>query len=145
MEKFRPQPEIPREEPIAEPEMVYRSLDRRKEKDLLAEFTPEQQAEIKHKQQILSSLAHFIGKDFRMPVDLNEPGAGWHWDFQDNVIRIDPKDLLEKPMDYLRFVISHEGGHRRISRTDFIPLEEWKQPGFTFMMNAIEDPETTIS
>lgn len=140
MEKFRPQPEIPREEPIAEPEMVYRSLDRRKEKDLLAEFTPEQQAEIKHKQQILSSLAHFIGKDFRMPVDLNEPGAGWHWDFQDNVIRIDPKDLLEKPIDYLRFVISHEGGHRRISRTDFIPLEEWKQPGFSFMMNAIEDP-----
>jgi predicted SprT family Zn-dependent metalloprotease len=120
--------------------MVYRSLDRRKEKDLLAEFTPEQQAEIKHKQQILSSLAHFIGKDFRMPVDLNEPGAGWHWDFQANVIRIDPKDLLEKPIDYLRFVISHEGGHRRISRTDFIPLEEWKQPGFSFMMNAIEDP-----
>jgi len=140
MEKFMPQPEIPREEPIAEPEMVYRALDRRKEKELLAEFTPEQQAEIKHKQQILSSLAHFIGKDFRMPVDLNEPGAGWHWDFQDNVIRIDPKDLLEKPIDYLRFVISHEGGHRRISRTDFIPLEEWKQPGFSFMMNAIEDP-----
>ncbi|KKS56343.1 MAG: hypothetical protein UV20_C0015G0004 [Candidatus Magasanikbacteria bacterium GW2011_GWA2_42_32] len=140
MEKFRPQPEIPREEPITEPEMVYRSLDRRKEKDLLAEFTPEQQAEIKHKQQILSSLAHFIGKDFRMPVDLNEPGAGWHWDFQENVIQIDPKDLLEKPIDYLRFVISHEGGHRRISRTDFIPLEEWKQPGFSFMMNAIEDP-----
>ncbi len=140
MEKFRPQPEMPREEPIAEPEMVYRALDRRKEKELLAEFTPEQQAEIKHKQQILSSLAHFIGKDFRMPVDLNEPGAGWHWDFQDNVIRIDPKDLLEKPIDYLRFVISHEGGHRRISRTDFIPLEEWKQPGFSFMMNAIEDP-----
>lgn len=140
MEKFRPQPEIPREEATAEPEMVYRSLDRRKEKDLLAEFTPEQQAEIKHKQQILSSLAHFIGKDFRMPVDLNEPGAGWHWDFQENVIRIDPKDLLEKPIDYLRFVISHEGGHRRISRTDFIPLEEWKQPGFSFMMNAIEDP-----
>lgn len=140
MEKFRPQPEIPREEPIVEPEMVYRALDRRKEKELLAEFTPEQQAEIKHKQQILSSLAHFIGKDFRMPVDLNEPGAGWHWDFQENVIRIDPKDLLEKPIDYLRFVISHEGGHRRISRTDFIPLEEWKQPGFSFMMNAIEDP-----
>lgn len=49
------------------------------------------------------------------------------------MIRIDPKDLLEKSMDYLRFVISHEGGHRRISRTDFIPLEEWRQPGFSFM------------
>jgi predicted SprT family Zn-dependent metalloprotease len=120
--------------------MVYRAMDRKKEKDVLSEFTPEQQAEIKQKQQTLSSLAYFIGKDFRIPVELNQPGAGWHWDFQENVIRIDPKDLLEKPMDYLRFVISHEGGHRRISRTDFIPLEEWKQPGFAFMMNAIEDP-----
>jgi len=174
MEKFRPNLEIPREEPTPEPEMVYRALDRKpstflktqdvdsddvektihalkqedrilkvlgkKEKDVLAKFTPEQQAEIKQKQQILSSLAYFIGKDFRIPVELNQPGAGWHWDFQENVIRIDPKDLLEKPMDYLRFVISHEGGHRRISRTDFIPLEEWEQPGFAFMMNAIEDP-----
>lgn len=77
-----------------------------------------------------------------MPVELNEPGAGWHWDFDQNVVRIDPKDLLEKPMDYLRFVISHEGGHRRISRTDHIPLEVWKQPGFPFMMNSIEDPRT---
>lgn len=142
MEKFRPQPEISREEPIAKPETVYHVLDRRKEKDPLAEFTLEQQAEIKQKQQILSSLAYFIGKDFRIPVELNEPGAGWHWDFQENVIRIDPKDLLEKPMDYLRFVISHEGGHRRISRTDFIPLEEWKQPGFAFMINATEDPRS---
>ncbi len=140
MEKFRPNPEIPREEPTPEPEMVYHALDRKKEKDVLAKFTPEQQAEIKQKQQTLSSLAYFIGKDFRIPVELNQPGAGWHWDFQENVIRIDPKDLLEKPMDYLRFVISHEGGHRRISRTDFIPLEEWRQPGFSFMMNAIEDP-----
>jgi len=43
-------------------------------------------------------------------------------------------------MDYLRFVISHEAGHRRISRTEFIPKEEWQQQGFSFMMNAIEDP-----
>jgi len=131
---------MPRQEPTPEPEMVYHALDRKKEKDVLAKFTPEQQAEIKQKQQTLSSLAYFIGKDFRIPVELNQPGAGWHWDFQENVIRIDPKDLLEKPMDYLRFVISHEGGHRRISRADFIPLEEWRQPGFSFMMNAIEDP-----
>lgn len=140
MEKFRPNLEIPHEEPTPEPERIYRALDRKKEKDVLAEFSLEQQAEIKQKQQTLSSLAYFIGKDFRIPVELNQSGAGWHWDFQENVIRIDPKDLLEKPMDYLRFVISHEGGHRRISRTDFIPLEEWEQPGFAFMMNAIEDP-----
>ncbi|MDO8584088.1 MAG: hypothetical protein Q7R83_02825 [bacterium] len=107
---------------------------------ILAAFTPEQQVEIRHKLRILSTLAYFIGKDFRIPVELNEPGQGWHWDFEHNVIRVDPKDLLEKPMDYLRFVICHEGGHRRISRTEFIPLEVWQQPGFSFLMNAIEDP-----
>jgi len=140
MEKFRLNPEVPHEQPAREPETVYHALDRRKDQDVLATFTLEQQTEIKHKQQILSSLAYFIGKDFQIPVELNEAGAGWHWDFQNNAIRIDPEDLLEKPMDYLRFVISHEGGHRRISRTDFIPVEEWNQPGFAFMMNAIEDP-----
>ncbi|KKU81467.1 MAG: Response regulator receiver protein [Parcubacteria group bacterium GW2011_GWA1_47_8] len=140
MERFSPYPTTSGEESGIEPVRAYRALDGKKEKDLLAAFTPEQQREIRQKQQVLSSLAYFIGKDFRIPVELNEPGAGWHWNFQENVIRIDPKDLLEKPMDYLRFVISHEGGHRRISRTDFIPLEEWGQPGFSFMMNAIEDP-----
>jgi len=45
-------------------------------------------------------------------------------------------------MDYLRFVISHEGGHRRNTRTEIFPQDVWKQPGFSFMMNAIEDPRT---
>lgn len=140
MEEFRPQEDLPLKEPLPAPEPVYRALERGREQDVLAPFTPEQRAEILHKQKTLSSLAYFIGKDFRIPVELDEPGAGWRWDFEENKIWIDPKDLLEKPMDYLRFVISHEGGHRRISRTDFIPLEEWRQPGFSFMMNAIEDP-----
>jgi len=111
-----------------------------KQENQETKFTVEQLVEIESKRQILSSLAYFIGKDFKIPVELNQPGAGWHWDFKENVIRTDPKDLLEKPMDYLRFVISHEGGHRRISRTESIPVEEWRQPGFSFMMNAIEDP-----
>ena len=125
------------------------ALERKKQKhqtlqgskdEVLSEFSESEQSEILKKQKILSSLAYFIGKDFEIPVELNEPGKGWHWNFKENKIRIDPKDLLEKPMDYLRFVISHEGGHRRISRTEFIPLEEWNQPGFSFMINAIEDP-----
>lgn len=110
--------------------------------EIISKFEPSQQTEIRQRQQVLSSLAYFIGKDFKIPVELNEPGAGWHWDFAENKIRIDPKDLVEKPMDYLRFVISHEGGHRRISRTDDIPKEIWGQPGFSFMMNAVEDPRT---
>jgi cobalamin biosynthesis protein CobT len=104
------------------------------------EFSDTEKEEIEKKRKLLSTLVYFIGKDFKMPVEINSPGQGWHWDFAQNVVRIDPIDLLEKPLDYLRFVISHEGGHRRISRTEFIPLEIWRQPGFSFMMNAVEDP-----
>lgn len=121
---------------------VLHALRKDNQNEILGHFSPEQQIEIRHRQQVLSSLAYFIGKDFQIPVELNQPGAGWHWDFGQNKIRIDPQDLVEKPMDYLRFVISHEGGHRRISRTEQIPPEVWRQPGFSFMMNAIEDPRT---
>lgn len=114
----------------------------RRSEEILSSFTPEQQQEIRYKQQILSSLGYFIGRDFRIPIELNEPGAGWHWNFKDNEIRVDPKDLVEKPMDYLRFVISHEGGHRRMTRVDKVPPEIWTQPGFSFMTNALEDPRT---
>lgn len=114
------------------------SLER--DQAILQEFSPEEQALILERQRVLSSLAYFIGKDFNIPVELNEPGEGWRWNFKENIIRIDPKDLLEKPMDYLRFVICHEAGHRRITRADFIPIEIWTQPGFSWMMNCIEDP-----
>jgi cobalamin biosynthesis protein CobT len=110
--------------------------------EILGHFSPDEQQVIKHKQRILSSLAYFIGKDFQIPVDLNKPGAGWHWNFVKNIIRIDPQDLLTRNMDYLRYVICHEGGHKRISRVENIPIEIWKQPGFSSMMNAIEDPRT---
>ncbi len=120
----------------------YQALGHSRQAEILKQYSPQERQEIHYRQQILSSLAYFIGKDFQIPVELNEPGAGWHWDFAENKIRIDPKDLAEKPMEYLRFVISHEGGHRRISRTEDIPPEVWRQPGFSFMMNAIEDPRT---
>jgi len=106
----------------------------------LESYSLEERQTISEKLSRLSIIAKFIGKDFYIPVELNEPGKGWYWDFKEKVIRVDPKDLLEKPIEYLRFVIAHEGGHRRISRTGFIPLETWNQPGFSFLMNAIEDP-----
>jgi len=109
------------------------------ESQILAQYTPDQKKELGEKRGVLSSLAYFIGKDFTIPVDFNQPKTGWHWDATNNVIRIDPEDVLHKPMDYLRFVIAHEGGHRRITRSEFIPPETWSQPGFGFMMNAIED------
>jgi cobalamin biosynthesis protein CobT len=110
------------------------------EKAILSSFSPEQQEEIIKKKAKISSIAKFIGKDFDMPIELNTPGQGWHWNFKENVIRVDPKDLLEKPIEYLRFVIAHEGGHRRISRTAFIPEKQLHEPGFMPLMNAIEDP-----
>jgi cobalamin biosynthesis protein CobT len=121
---------------------TLQALRKDNQTEIFSHFTTQEQTTIHQRQQVLSSLAYFIGKDFQIPVELNDPGAGWHWDFKENKIRVDPKDLLEKPMDYLRFVISHEGGHRRISRTDDIPVDVWRQPGFSFMMNAIEDPRT---
>lgn len=120
----------------------FQALRKDRQSAILGHFSPEEQQTIRYRQQVLSSLAYFIGKDFQIPVELNEPGNGWHWDFSENRIYIDPKDLAEKPMDYLRFVISHEGGHRRISRTEGIPMDVWQQPGFAFMMNTIEDPRT---
>lgn len=127
-----------RESPAALRALFRRDQDRQVE--ILGGFSPEQQQDIRYKQKILTSLASFIGKDFGIPVKLNEPGEGWHWNFQDNEIKVDPQDLIEKPLDYLRFVTSHEGSHRRISRAGDIPQEIWRQPGFSFMANAIEDP-----
>ena len=107
---------------------------------VIEQFTPEQQAIIIEKLKVLSVIPKIIGRDFDMPVELNKPNGGWHWNFKKNIVRVDPVDLLEKPIDYLRFVMAHEGGHRRITKTDFIPLEVWKQKGFSFLMNVIEDP-----
>ncbi len=115
---------------------------RKRDEEILKEFTPEEQEIIKEKREKLSVLCYYIGKDFKIPVELNLPGEGWHWDFEKNIVRIDPQDLLEMSMEYLRYVISHEGGHRRVSRTEFIPNEEWQESGFSFLMNAIEDPRT---
>lgn len=110
------------------------------EEEILKEFTPEQQAEIGEKQRQLSAIAYYIGKDYSIPVLLNEPGAGWYWHQGENHIKIDPKDLLTKPMEYLRFVIAHEAGHRRISRMKgVIPDEVMMQEGFHTLFNCVED------
>ena len=140
MEGFQSSEKISEDSFVETTEHVYHALNPNREKEILAKFTSEQQEEIRQKQQTLSSLAYFIGKDFRIPVLLNEPGGGWYWNFEKNEIRIDPKTLLESSVDELRYLMCHEGGHRRVSRTEFIPLEEWRQPGFSAMMNFIEDP-----
>lgn len=143
MEKFISHQE---ETPVVS-EQAYRAIKDDKEKDPIADFTPEQQAEIRQKQQTLSSLAYFIGKDFRIPIEIGLPTpdcpSGWRQGKRadgTDFLQMNAYDLLGKPMDYLRFVTCHEGGHKRISRPEIVPLDVWKQPGFAFMMNAIEDP-----
>ena len=143
--------------------MVYRALERKPEEvlqaaaqgeeffseaEVLSLFTPEQQAIILERKKILSSLGYFIGKNFEMPIELGIPTkqclSGWRQGLkkagEKKFLQMNAHDLLNKPMDHLRFLTCHEGGHERISRPEDIPLEEWKQPGFAFMMNAIEDP-----
>ncbi|EKD56352.1 MAG: hypothetical protein ACD_58C00215G0001 [uncultured bacterium] len=48
----------------------YQAFRDKEKNDNLSGFTPEQQQEIESKRKILSSLAYFIGKDFKMPVDI---------------------------------------------------------------------------
>lgn len=102
--------------------------------------TPEQQTEIDSKLDYLSSIAKFIGKDFDIPVNLAEAGKGWYWDFKENAIYADPADISERPLEELKFIIAHEGSHRRISRLSDIDKQQWEAPGFSFLSNAIEDP-----
>jgi len=109
-----------------------------REKEILKSFSPEQARTIRERQNSLSSLAYFIGKNFSIKITLGLPSkenpSGWHWGKRKNgekYIQMNAHDLLERPMDYLRYVTSHEGGHERVSRTEFISPEEWGQPGFS--------------
>lgn len=134
-------------EPEAFEALFWRSQDKERENQILDQFTPEQQKIIKSRQRILSSLAYFIGKDFEIPIELGLPTpdcpSGWRQGQKADgtvFLQMNAHDLLDKQMDFLRFVTCHEGGHRRISRVENIPLEEWRENGFSFLMNAIEDP-----
>lgn len=110
------------------------------QEQILGQFSPDEQKLIRERMRVLSRIPGHVGKDFEMAVELNNPGGGWHWNFAINHVRVDPKDLLKKPLDWCRQTMAHEGFHRRVSRTDFIPKDEWEQPGFSSMMNSIEDP-----
>lgn len=115
-------------------------VQRPNQTEILQKFSPEEQKIIHYRHQILTPLASFIGKDFKIPVDLNVPGGGWYWNFKENRIAIDPVDLLQRELDENRFIICHEGSHRRISRMEVIPFETWTQPGFASLVGKLEDP-----
>ncbi|KKP43637.1 MAG: hypothetical protein A3C58_00840 [Candidatus Staskawiczbacteria bacterium RIFCSPHIGHO2_02_FULL_34_10] len=149
--------EVPKKELLSTPEQKYKVLESKNPVESFSDFSEEQQEEIDNMLKILLSLAHFIGNDFHIPVELNKPGAGWHWDFKNNIIRIDPSDILlekfnekrqkmgQRPLsqeeheNYLRGVICHEGFHKRLTKTEFINMKDWKELGYGLGLNAPED------
>ena len=124
--------------------------DRDPQTQILSQFDPEQQRLIRHRQQILSSLAYFIGKDFKIPVRLGLPSeqnpSGWEYgvdtrNLSDRYIQMNAHDLATLPMERLRFRTCHEAGHARITtHAEVVSMDDWNQPGFSYLMNCIEDP-----
>ena len=86
-------------------ETVLHAALRNGQKEILGKFSPEQQQVIQYRLAVIRPIASFIGKDFKMPVELNEPGQGWHWDFKENKTRVDPLDLVETMKEWLSAVL----------------------------------------
>lgn len=107
---------------------------------ILSRYTHDEQRIILHKLETVSAMAQYMGQDFRMKVLLNKPGAGWHWNFAKNEVRVDPETLLKAPIEVSKAIYCHEGFHRRITPKDGVPDHEWKEPGLPFLVNSIEDP-----
>ena len=98
------------------------------------------EVELAERMDRLRAMGRIIGKDFAMKVEIGKE-RGWKYKFKPiNTIEVDPNDVRNKGLDYCFGVITHEGAHRRVSRMDFIPKEQWQESGFSFLMNAVEDP-----
>ena len=95
---------------------------------------------MKEKVERFKSVARVIGEDFDMGIEIGKQ-PGWRYIFKPiNKIEVDPNDIKEKDIEYCFGIIAHEGSHRKISRIDFIPKKIWQERGFSFLMNAVEDP-----
>ncbi len=104
------------------------------------EAKPEMTAEVKQRMEELITLGKVIGEDFGVKVEVGKE-RGWRYIFKPyNKIEVDPVDIVEKSKEYCWGVLAHEGAHRNISRVDFIPKNVWQTTGFSFLMNAVEDP-----
>jgi uncharacterized protein YegL len=96
--------------------------------------------ELSERLERFKNMARVIGEDFDMKVEVGKQ-PGWRYIFKPvNKIEVDPNDVKEKGLDYCFGITAHEGSHRKISRTDFIPKKIWQERGFSFLMNAVEDP-----
>lgn len=111
--------------------------------EALGQFNPAERAIIIKRFKSMQDIPKLIGKDFDMPIYIGKPGSGWYWNFKENYIVVDPAEILERPADESRFIIAHEGSHRRISLADTESprnKEYFEQYGFPILYNCIEDP-----
>lgn len=96
--------------------------------------------ELAERMDRLRAMGRTIGRDFALKVEIGKK-PGWRYRFKPiNTIEVDPDDVRSKGLDYCFGILVHEGAHRRVSRMDFISKKQWQESGFSFLMNAIEDP-----
>lgn len=91
-----------------------------------------------------AAIAIFMGGDYGMTADVGPWGSGWFWDFGRNHVNMDAKDLATESEDVVKGIASHEGNHRLASRPEHVQ-DLWREPGFAFGFNAVEDPRVNES
>jgi len=100
----------------------------------------ELETEVPQRLERFKTIAKAIGEDTNVEVAVGEE-RGWRYYFKPlNKIEVDPYDIKEKDLDQCLGLVAHEAAHRKISRIDFIPKKIWQAKGFSFLMNAVEDP-----
>lgn len=96
----------------------------------------------------LAAVARMVGGDWRMKVEVGNPGEGSFFNESQNRIQFDPLHITDpERLRQVEFVSAHEGGHRAITRgPDAVGLarekrdELYRKLGFAFGANALEDP-----
>lgn len=109
--------------------------------DIKPNIESEEDSEAENKRlQSLELIGKTVGDDCDMKVKVGKK-PGWRYIFKPiNKIEVDPNDIKEKGTNYCLGLICHEGAHKKISRVSFIPKKIWQERGFSYLMNAIEDP-----
>lgn len=91
-----------------------------------------------------AAIALFMGGDYNMTASVGPWGSGWYWDFANNHVSMDAKDIATEAEEVVKGVASHEGNHRFASRPEHVQ-DLWREPGFAFGFNAAEDPRVNES
>ncbi len=88
--------------------------------------------------KLCERIVEFVNPGAKVPVHWKK-GAGWFWNFKDNYIVMDERDLETKSREYCIGVALHESMHVWMSRTEYFTDDEWKQLGFAIGFNFAED------